>query len=343
MWQIWSLPIYITATTIALSIPLGFYLAWIMDGKYRAPRWLQWFERKVDTGGQNWKQYTVSILLFSTLMFVFGYTVLQLQAKLPLNPDGRGTLEPTTVFNTVTSFMTNTNLQHYSGDQHLSYFSQIVFVIFNMFASAAIGFCCLAAIIRGLRGDKNMGNYYLDMWRVIMYAFLPISLVMGVILLSRGQPMTLEPMAQVATLEPGAMGAGDDGKALPQLISRGPVAAVIPIKHLGTNGGGFFGANSAHPYENPDATTNFLECVNLLIFPFALVVMFGRMLNQMRHAVVIYGVMLSMFAGLMVWSSTGTRCSRTLAWRGCPSISNSAIWKGRSCGLARRPGLRSPS
>jgi potassium-transporting ATPase potassium-binding subunit len=205
------------------------------------------------------------------------------------------------VFNTVSSFMTNTNLQHYSGDQHLSYFSQIGFIVFNMFASAAIGLCCLTAIIRGLRGDANMGNYYLDMWRVLIYAFLPISLVMGVILMARGQPMTLEPMAQVATLEPGAMGAGEDGKPLPQMISRGPVAAVIPIKHLGTNGGGFFGANSAHPYENPDATTNFLECLNLMMFPFALVVMFGRMLNQMRHAAVIYSVMLTMWAGLIWW------------------------------------------
>src|SRR6478752_10374636 len=217
MWQIWSLPIYITATTIALSIPLGFYLAWIMDGKYRAPRWLRWLEERVDTGGQNWKQYTISILLFSTVMFLFGFVLLQSQAKLPLNPDGRGTLSPTTVFNSVTSFMTNTNLQHYSGDQHLSYFSQLVFIIFNMFASAAIGLCCLSAIIRALRGDANMGNYYLDMWRVIIYAFLPASLVMGVVLMARGQPMTLEPMAQVATVEPGAMGTGDDGKSLPQM------------------------------------------------------------------------------------------------------------------------------
>ena len=125
-------------------------------------------------------------------------------------------LTPTTVFNTVTSFMTNTNLQHYSGDQHLSYFSQIVFIIFNMFASAAIGLCCLAAVIRALRSDANMGNFYLDMWRVLMYAFLPASLLMGVILMARGQPMTMQPMAQVATLEPGAMGTGDDGKPLPK-------------------------------------------------------------------------------------------------------------------------------
>src|SRR6185295_18441660 len=127
-----------------------------------------------------------------------------------------GTLSPTTVFNTVTSFMTNTNLQHYSGDQHLSHFSQIVFVIWNMFVSAAIGFCALAAIIRGLRGDPDMGNYYKDMWRVIVYAFLPASLLMGVLLMADGQPMTLEGQAQVATVEPGAMGTAEDGQPNPQ-------------------------------------------------------------------------------------------------------------------------------
>src|SRR4029079_10345979 len=282
--------------------PVGLYLAWIMDGRYRAPRWLRWFEKRIDMGGQNWKQYTIGILLFSTVMYLFGYAVLQAQALFPLNPDSRGTLEPTTVFNTVASFMTNTNLQHYSGDQHLSYFSQIFFVIFNMFTSAAIGLCCLAAVIRALRSDPDMGNFYLDMWRVLMYVFLPASLLMGVILMARGQPMTLQPMAQVATLEAGAMGNGDDGKPLPQMIARGPVAAVIPIKHLGTNGGGFLGDNSAHPLENPDATTNFLESLNLTMFPFALIVMFGRMLNKMRHAAMVYGVMLAMWCGLTVWS-----------------------------------------
>jgi K+-transporting ATPase ATPase A chain len=301
MWQIWSLPLLIIVVTVVLSIPLGIYLAWIMDGHHRAPRWLKWFEDRLNTGGQNWKQYTAALLLFNTLMFIVGYAVLQSQALLPLNPDNRGTLGPTTVFNTVCSFMTNTNLQHYSGDQHLSYFTQIFFVLWNMFLSASVGFCSLAAIIRALRGDRDMGNYYLDMWRVLIYAFLPVSLLMGVVLMARGQPMTMEPMAQVTTLEPGSMGTGDDGEPLPQMISRGPVAAVIPIKHFGTNGGGFFGANSAHPYENPDALTNYLECINILIFPFALVVMFGRMLNQMRHATIIYAVMMIMFVGMIGW------------------------------------------
>jgi K+-transporting ATPase ATPase A chain len=127
-----------------------------------------------------------------------------------------------------------------------------------------------------------MGNYYLDMWRVVAYVFFPASLVMGVVLLADGMPMTFDRAAIVTTLEPGAMGTAPDGRPRPQVIARGPVAALLPIKHLGTNGGGFFGANSTHPYENPGAWSNFLASVNILIFPFSLVVMFGRMLAAIR-------------------------------------------------------------
>ena len=155
---------------------------------------------------------------------------------------------------------------------------------------------------RGLRGDPHMGNYYLDMWRVIVYIFIPFSLVTGILLLAGGVPMTLEPSAEVSTVQADAMGQDDKGQNKPQVIARGPVAAVIPIKHLGTNGGGFFGANSSHPYENPSAWTNFVECVTILLFPFSLIVMFGRMLAQPKHAVVIYSVMMLMFAGMIFWA-----------------------------------------
>jgi K+-transporting ATPase ATPase A chain len=211
-------------------------------------------------------------------------------------------LGSTTIFNTAASFLTNTNLQHYSGEQHLSYFSQLTAILWNMFVSASVGFCALSAIIRGLRGDKHMGNFYVDMWRVVVYIFLPSSLLMGVLLMASGVPMTLKGAEPVATLEPEAMGTGDDGKPQPQQVARGPVAAIIPIKHLGTNGGGFFGANSSHPFENPNAWTNFLTCVNILIFPMSLVVMFGRMLNNLRHAALVYGVMLFLFAIMIGWA-----------------------------------------
>ncbi len=300
----WLLPIVILLTTVVLSVPVGRYLAWIMDGRYRTPAVLRWFENRVNTGPQSWKQYALAMMLFNTLMFVFSYLVLALQPLLPLNPDHKdGMLAPTTVFNTAVSFLTNTNLQDYSGEVHLTYFSQLTVILWNMFVSASVGFCALVAIIRGLRGDTHMGNYYLDMWRAVVYVFLPSSILMGLLLLPAGVPMTLEPTAEVATVQEGAIGTDPaTGKAQPQKIARGPVAAIIPIKHLGTNGGGFFGANSAHPFENPSAWTNFLTCVNILIFPFSLVMAFGYMLKQVRHAVILYGVMMSLFLVMIGWA-----------------------------------------
>jgi K+-transporting ATPase ATPase A chain len=235
-------------------------------------------------------------------MFVFGFVVLSLQPAMPLNPDGKHMLAPTTIFNTTCSFLTNTNLQHYSGEQHLSYFSQLFMICWNMFVSASVGFCCLAAIIRALRSASHMGNFYLDMWRVIAYIFVPAALVMGVLLMADGIPMTVNGSAKVATVEAGAMGPDENGQPqLQQEIARGPVAAILPIKHLGTNGGGFFGANSAHPYENPSAWSNLLEIVNFCIFPFALVLMFGRMLGCLRHAWVIFGVMMVLMLAMIGW------------------------------------------
>ncbi|MGO8752336.1 MAG: potassium-transporting ATPase subunit KdpA [Thermoguttaceae bacterium] len=303
-FHVWFLPFLILAVTTALAIPFSRYLAWIMDGHYRAPRFLRWFEHRVDTGPQDWKQYAVAMLLFNALMFVFGFIALSIQPKVGLNPDNKGMLAPTTIFNSVISFLTNTNLQHYSGEQHLSYFSQLFFVLWNMFVSASVGFCGLAAIIRGLRGDLHMGNYYLDMWRVCAYTFVPTSLIMGVLLLADGVPMSLHGSAQATTVEPGAMGNNEKGEPiLQQQIARGPVAAIIPIKHLGTNGGGFFGANSAHPYENPSAWSNFLTCMNICLYPFSLVLMFGRMLRQMKHAWVIFSVMMGMFVTTIIWGN----------------------------------------
>ncbi len=154
-----------------------------------------------------------------------------------------------------------------------------------------------------LRSDPHMGNYYLDMWRVVVYTFIPASLIMGVLLMADGMPMTLDGAAQVTTVEPGAMGQDENGQPqLQQQIARGPVAALIPIKHLGTNGGGFFGANSAHPFENPKCMEQLTQSMmNLTLFPFALVLMFGRMLRQMRHAWIIFGVMMLMFVAMIGW------------------------------------------
>jgi potassium-transporting ATPase potassium-binding subunit len=298
----WTLPILLLAVTILISIPLSRYFAWIMDGRYRAPRFLAWFEARLDSGPQNWKQYVVAMLVFTIALFTFGFIVLCLQPIAPLNPLHRTILGPSVIFNTVISFMTNTNLQHYSGDQNLSNFSQIFFILPNMFLSASVGFCALTAIIRAFRGEKTLGNYFVDMWRVVVYIYLPAALIIGIIFMHEGMPMTYQSEQTVTTLEPASMGTDDHGQGKPQNIIVGPVAAVIPIKMLGTNGGGFYGMNSAVPMENPTAVSNFVTTFAMMIFPFTLVLMYGRMLRRIRHAAVIYCVMLTMMVGLIAWA-----------------------------------------
>jgi potassium-transporting ATPase potassium-binding subunit len=298
----WLLPLSILVIAVALSIPLSRYLARIMDGHYRPPRFLLAIERRLDSGPQDWKQYTLALLVFNVVLFVFGFVVLSLQPLMPLNPLHRGMLAPSVIFHTVASFMTNTNLQHYSGDQHFSNFSQIFFILPMMFLSAAVGLCALVAIIRAFRGEKTVGNFFLDMWRVVAYAFLPAALLIGVLFIHQGMPMTYRSAEQVTTLEPAAMGLDDAGHPKQQTLVVGPVAAVIPIKMLGTNGGGFYGMNSAHPFENPSAWSNLITTVAMMVFPFALVLMYGRMLKRKRHGVVIYAVMLAMMVALIGWS-----------------------------------------
>jgi K+-transporting ATPase ATPase A chain len=297
----WTLPSLIFLLTVALAIPLGLYMAGIFDGRYRAPGWLRWVEQRVDTGPQDWKQYAFALLLFNVAAFVAGFVILALQPLLPLNPDGKGMLAPTMIFHTATSFLSNTNQQHYSGEVHLSYFSQLFFICWKQFITPSIGLCALVAIIRGLRGDKDMGNFYVDLWRSVVYLFIPLAFVVAALLVAGGSPMTLEGNAQVATIEQGAMGTEDDGTAKLQSIARGPVAAVVAIKQLGTNGGGFYGANCAHPFENPTDWTNVLTCLSIILIPVASLVMLGRMLSNFKHATVIFGVMLVLSAATIVW------------------------------------------
>jgi len=298
----WLLPISIVVFTIIIAVPVSRYMAKIMDGKYRAPGLLNRFERRLDNGPQTWKQYVVSLMVFNIILFVYGFIVLLLQPVMPLNPRGLGMLEPTTIFHTVISFITNTNMQHYSGDVAFSNFSQIFFCIANFFLSAAVGLCALAAIIRALRGDKYLGNFFVDMWRVVAYMFLPAAFVISMVFLVQGMPMTYQNAYQVNTLEHAAMGTTDNGQAKQQTIVIGPLAAFVPMKMMGTNGGGFFGMNSAHPFENPSAATNFFETFCMMLFPMALVLMYGRMLGRFRHAIVIFSVMLLLFIGTVVWA-----------------------------------------
>ncbi len=299
--QIWLLPIALIATATVIAFPLGGYLAWIMDDQYTPPPILRWIENRLNSGPQNWKVYTITLLIFSTILFIFSFVILSLQPWMPLNPDGKVLLAPSTIFNSAASFITNTDLQHYAGETQLSNFSQIFFCISNQFISPAIGFCAIAVIIRSLRNDASCGNFFLDIWRVVVYVLVPFALIFGILFIQQGAPMTFESSYQITTLEPSSMGT-DKGEAKSQMIVVGPVAAFEAIKMLGTNGGGFYNMNSAHPFENPTSISNFFNTLAEMIFPFALVFMYGRMLNQKRHSHVIFSVMLVFMINTIFWS-----------------------------------------
>lgn len=300
--QAWLLPFALLAVATIIAFPLSSYVAWIMDGKYRPLPFFKRFEKALDSGQQGWVQYTSSLLIFNTVLFVYSYLVLALQPFTPLNPDGKTLISPTTIFHSAASFMTNTDLQHYAGEVHLSNFSQIFFCIANLFLSAAIGLCALVAIVRALRGNSLLGNFFVDMWRVLVYLFVPIAFVIALIFIQQGSPMTLQTAYKASTLEPGAMGIDEDGRAKQQTIVVGPVAAFESIKMLGTNGGGFYSMNSAHPFENPTDISNFLNTLAMMVFPFSLVLMYGRMLGRLRHSLVIFSVMLLLMTGTVIWS-----------------------------------------
>jgi K+-transporting ATPase ATPase A chain len=318
----WFLPLLIVGLAAGLSVPLGRYMARVLDPKDAGgshPRLARnAVERLLDTGPQTWKQYCFTLLGFNVLAFLAGFAVLALQPHLPLNPDGKGMLAPSTLFNTAASFLTNTNLQHYSGEVHLSYFSQLFFICWKQFVGPAIGLAALLAVVRGLRGDAHLGNFYLDLWRGVVNVFLPLSFVVAVLLVAGGVPMTLAGAEKVTTLEGGE-----------QTIARGPVAAVVAIKQLGTNGGGFFGTNSAHPFENPSAWTNVLECLCILLVPMACVVMFGRMLNAGRQARVIYGVMLLFLAAFIGWGIATDTLKPNPGLRGLPLDQSAGNLEGK--------------
>jgi len=184
--HIWLLPLALMATATLIAIPLSRYMAWIMDGKFRQLPVLGAVERRLDSGQQDWKQYLLSLLVFNTVLYTFSFVALALQPLMPLNPDGKGMLASSTIFNSVASFITNTNLQHYAGDVHLSNYSQIFFCIPNLFLSASVGLCALVAIIRLFRGHTKVGNFFVDMWRVLVYFFVPAAVAFGLVFLAQG-------------------------------------------------------------------------------------------------------------------------------------------------------------
>lgn len=289
-----AIPAMILAATIALAWPLGGYMRWAMAPRQPGPRRLRYEAlcgQMLGPGaiaGQDWKRYCLSMLIFHVLMFIFVYVLLTTQQWLPLNPDGKTALEPSLAFHTAASFTSNTNLQHYAGEVSLSYFSQLLGLMWLQFVSAATGIAAVAALSRGLYGQTTLGNFYQDLWRATGLILLPLSLIWAVLFVLCGMPMTLDGAAVATTLE-GAT----------QTIARGPVAAFVAIKQLGTNGGGWFGPNCTHPFENPTFWSNVLCNVAIILIPMATVWMFGRITDRIQHAAVIFGVMLALYVAFL--------------------------------------------
>ncbi len=277
---------------LAAAKPLGLYMVAVYEGRRT---WLHPILHPVERGiyrlagvaddrEQDWRQYTVAVLAFSLAGFLLLYAILRFQGHLPLNPQGLPGLKPSLAFNTSVSFVTNTNWQSYSGEATMSYFSQMVGLTFQNFVSAAAGMAVLVALIRGLarHSSTTIGNFWVDLVRSTLYILFPMALLVAIFLVSQGVIQNFHSFHQVTTLE-GAK----------QLFAMGPVASQEAIKQIGTNGGGFFNANSAHPFENPTAWSGMVELVAILLIPAGLVYMYGRMVGSTRHGWVVLGVMTS--------------------------------------------------
>jgi potassium-transporting ATPase potassium-binding subunit len=277
----------------ALAYPVGLYMARVYGSGFRV-RWLSGLEsgfyRLVRTDPkreQDWKSYSKTVIVFTILFFGVVYAIQRLQGHLFLNPDHMKAVPSHIALNTSASFVTNTNWQYYGGEYTMSYLTQIAGLAVQQFVSAGVGMAVLAAVIRGLarRSANELGNFWVDLYRSLTYILLPLSLILAVILVSQGVPQTFAGHATAKTLE-----------GVAQTIARGPVALMIAIKQLGTNGGGFYNSNSAVPFENPNGITNFLETIAILLIPAGQVFMFGRMVLARRHAWMVFAAMFAVFA-----------------------------------------------
>ncbi len=277
---------------------LGAYLVAVYEGRVR---WLAFLERPIyrlagvdPEAEQSWQRYSLSLLVFSGVSILLTYALLRLQRFLPLDPQHLGAVTPALAWNTAVSFVTNTNWQNYAGETTMSYFSQMVALAVQNFVSPAVGMVVAIALIRGLarRSARTIGNFWVDLVRSVLYVLLPISVVFAVLLVSQGAVQTLAGPAHVH----------DALNGVTQVIARGPVASQEVIKQLGTNGGGFFGANGAHPFENPTGLTNFLSIVLILCIPVALTYTFGKMVGSVRQGVAVLAVMTILFGA---WLAVG--------------------------------------
>ena len=292
--QGWGLIVLFVALTVALAKPMGMWLFALYEGR-RTP--LHFLLGPVERGlyklagidpneEQSWRRYAVHMLLFNFVLMIFTYTVLRLQGVLPLNGLGYDGFGPDGAFNTAVSFTTNTNWQWYSGEASLSNLSQMLGLTIHNFLSAATGIALAFALFRGFarREMKSLGNFWADVTRVTLYLLLPICFVYALFLVASGVPQTLAASVDVSTLE-----------GVKQTLALGPVASQEAIKMLGTNGGGFFNANSAHPFENPTALTNLVQMLSIFVIGFGLTWCFGKAVGNTRQGWVILAAMLALF------------------------------------------------
>ena len=288
----WLQILFFSAAILAVAKPLGMYLVSVYEG---GQRWLAPLERGVYalTGvdpddDQHWTRYAASMLLFSLATMLLTYIMLRLQHVLPLNPQKFPAVTDRQSFETAASFTTNTNWQSYSGESVMSYFSQMTQLAFHNFVSGAVGMSIAVAVVRGLsrRSAGRIGNFWADLVRGTLYVLLPASLVVALVFVQQGMIQNFKPYLDLVTLE-GAK----------QTLALGPVASQEVIKQLGTNGGGFFNANAAHPFENPTGLTNFLSMFLIFVIPSGLVWMFGKMVGNVKHGWAVWTAMFVLFFG----------------------------------------------
>jgi len=312
----WFQLIFYLLVLILLAKPLGSYMARVYQGEHTfLDRLVGPIERFVyrlsgvnPEDDMNWKTYAIAVMLFNVLGLLVVYLLQRFQGGLPLNPPGLGAVSPDSSWNTATSFATNTNWQGYSGEVTMSYLTQMLGLTVQNFLSAATGMAVAIALIRGIarHSAKGIGNFWVDLTRTTFYILLPLALVLALVLVSQGVVQTLSPYKTVSLLQPTTDANGN--AVAEQALAVGPAASQIAIKQLGTNGGGFFNVNSAHPFENPTPFSNFLEMLSILLIPAALCYTFGKIVGDTRQGWAILAAMTIIFVAFLavaVWAEKG--------------------------------------
>jgi K+-transporting ATPase ATPase A chain len=294
----WTIVVLVVALGVTWRY-LGSYMAGVFEGRVHFLAWAERpFYRLLGTGPdheQTWKRYAGSLVIFSAAFVAVGYLLLRVQGSLPLNPQHLGAVGPALSFNTTVSFMTNTNWQNYGGEETMSYFSQIGVLTVQQFVSAAVGIAVAIAMVRGFsrRNSPTIGNFWVDITRCMLYILLPIVFLAGILIVGQGAVQTLA----------GPVVIHNRLNGVTQTIPRGPAGFMGSIMQIGTNGGGFFDVDLAHPLENPTAFTNLLYIWLTLSIPFSLTYTFGKMVKSIRHGVALLGVMVIIFGSWVAFTS----------------------------------------